>query len=157
MASRFDDIIDRHNTNSIKWDFAVERGKPADVLPMWVADMDFQAPQAVTDALVAAAQHGVFGYSDTKDDYFNAVATWMQRRFGWTIEKQWLIKTPGVVNAFTMAVRAYSKPGDAVLIQPPVYPPMHAAAKTKVVNPVAEGLVLIYFLGDEMYKWVRPH
>ena len=142
MASRFDDIIDRHNTNSIKWDFAIERGKPADVLPMWVADMDFRAPQAVSDALVAAAQHGVFGYSDTKDDYFNAVASWMQRRFGWTVEKKWLIKTPGVVNAFTMAVRAYSKPGDAVLIQPPVYPPMHAAAKTNDRRLVFNELVL---------------
>lgn len=142
MASRFDEIIDRHDTNSVKWDFALERGKPADLLPMWVADMDFRAPQAVTDAIVAAAKFGVFGYSDTKDDYFNAIAAWMQRRFGWTVEKQWLVKTPGVVNAFTMAVRAYSKPGDAVLIQPPVYPPMHAAAKSNDRRLVFNELVL---------------
>ena len=142
MASRFDELIDRHNTDSIKWDFAAERGKPTDLLPMWVADMDFRAPQAVTDALIEAAQHGVFGYSDTKDDYFNALASWMKRRFDWDIEKKWLIKTPGVVNAFTMAVRAYSKPGDAVLIQPPVYPPMHAAAKQNDRRLIFNELVL---------------
>lgn len=142
MASRFDEIIDRHGTDSIKWDFAVERGKPADVLPFWVADMDFRAPQAVTDALMAAAQHGVFGYSDTKDSYFDAVAGWMQRRHGWEVEPSWLVKTPGVVNAFTMAIRAYSKPGDAVLLQPPVYPPMHAATKSNDRRIVYSELVL---------------
>lgn len=142
MASRFDEIIDRHNTNSIKWDFAAERGKPTDLLPMWVADMDFRAPQEVTDALIEAAKHGVFGYSDTKSDYFDALASWMKRRFDWDIEKSWLIKTPGVVNAFTMAVRAYSKPGDAVLLQPPVYPPMHAAVKHNDRRLVFNELVL---------------
>lgn len=142
MASRFDEIIDRHNTNSYKWDFAVESGKPADVLPMWVADMDFRAPQAVTDALIAAAQHGVFGYTGTKRAYFDALATWMKKRFNWDVQEQWLVKTPGVVNAFTMAVRAYTKPGDAVLLQPPVYPPMHASVKSNDRRLVYNELVL---------------
>ena len=142
MASQFDEIIDRRNTSSYKWDFAVENGKPADVLPMWVADMDFRAPQPVIDALVAAAQHGVFGYTGTKRAYFDAIAAWMKKRFDWDIDEKWLIKTPGVVNAFTMAVRAYSKPGDAVLLQPPVYPPMHSAVKTNDRRLVYNELVL---------------
>ena len=142
MASQFDEIIDRRNTSSYKWDFAVENGKPADVLPMWVADMDFRAPQPVIDALVAAAQHGVFGYTGTKRPYFDAIAAWMKKRFDWDIDEKWLIKTPGVVNAFTMAVRAYSKPGDAVLLQPPVYPPMHSAVKTNDRRLVYNELVL---------------
>ena len=143
MTSRFDEIIDRHNTNSYKWDFAVENGKPEDVLPLWVADMDFKAPQAVIDALVAAAQHGVFGYTGTKRPYFDAIAAWMKKRFDWNVEEQWLVKTPGVVNAFTMAVRAYTKPGDAVLLQPPVYPPMHAAVKNNDRRLVYNELVLL--------------
>ena len=142
MASQFDEIIDRHNTDSMKWDFAVEAKKPADVLPMWVADMDFRAPQPVVDAVVAAAGLGVFGYTGTKRDYFDAIAAWMKKRFDWEIDEQWLIKTPGVVNAFTMAVRAYTKPGDAVLLQPPVYPPMHAAVKNNDRRLVYNELVL---------------
>ena len=129
MASRFDEIIDRHGTNSIKWDFAKERGKPEGVLPMWVADMDFRSPQPVIDALADAVQHGIFGYSDTRGDYFDALAGWMHRRFGWEVEPSWVVKTSGVVSAFTAAVRAYTKPGEAVLLQPPVYPPMHSAVK----------------------------
>ena len=129
MASRFDEIIDRHGTNSIKWDFAKERGKPDDVLPMWVADMDFRSPQPVIDALAAAVGHGIFGYSDTGAEYFDALSGWMRRRFGWEIDRSWVVKTSGVVSAFTAAVRAYTKTGDAVLIQPPVYPPMHSAVK----------------------------
>jgi cystathionine beta-lyase len=127
MASQFDEIVDFRNSDSIKWDFAAERGMPADVLPLWVADMDFRSPQVVTDAVVAAAQRGIFGYSATKRDYFDAIAGWMLRRYGWEIEPEWLVKTSGVVVAFSAAVRGCTQPGDAVLVQPPVYHPMHSA------------------------------
>ena len=119
----FDAVIDRKNTNSLKYDFAVERGRPADVLPLWVADMDFRAPAPVLDALHRAVEHGIFGYSDVKSDYFDAVSNWFSKRFDWQTQPQWLIKTPGVVFALAMAIRALTRPGDAVLIQPPVYYP----------------------------------
>ena len=125
----FDQIIDRSNTNSLKYDFAVERGKPADVLPLWVADMDFCAPQPVLNALHKAVDHGIFGYSEVKEDYFRAVSTWFERRFGWKPQPEWLVKTPGVVYALAMAVRALTCPGDGVLIQPPVYYPFFSVIR----------------------------
>jgi cystathionine beta-lyase len=125
----FDAVIDRRNTNSLKWDFAAQRGRPADVLPLWVADMDFPAPQPVLDALQTAVSHGIFGYSDTKKDYFAAVSGWFSVRFGWQTRPEWLVKTPGVVYALAMAVRTLTAPGDAVLIQPPVYYPFFSVIR----------------------------
>jgi cystathionine beta-lyase len=119
----FNAITDRRNTNCLKWDFAVERGRPSDVLPLWVADMDFPAPPAVQEALHKAVSHGIFGYSDTKEDYFQAVSQWFQGHFGWKTQPEWLVKTPGVVYALAMAVQAFTQPGQSVLIQPPVYYP----------------------------------
>ncbi len=123
MNCRFDTVIDRKGTNSVKYDFAKERGKKEDALPLWVADMDFQAPEAVSQALAAAVQHGVFGYSNTKEEYFNAVHQWYLQRFGWDTQRNWLVKTPGVVYAISTAIRALTQKGDAVLIQRPVYYP----------------------------------
>ena len=119
----FDREIDRKNTNSLKYDFAVERGRDADVLPLWVADMDFQAPKPVLDALQNAVSHGIFGYSEVKGEYFDALYRWFDSRFDWQPKSEWLVKTPGVVFALAMAVRALTKEGDSVLIQPPVYYP----------------------------------
>ena len=125
----FDTVIDRRNTDSLKYDFAVERGRPADVLPLWVADMDFRAPQCVLDALQASVSHGIFGYTDTKADYDEAVTGWFGRRFGWKPEAEWLVKTPGVVFALAMAIRALTEPGDGVLVQPPVYYPFYEVVR----------------------------
>lgn len=125
MDKRFDIVTDRKNTNSLKHDFAVENGLPADVLPMWVADMDFKAPECVIEALQNSVNHGIFGYSDLKDDFFDAVAGWFERQFSWSPERQWLVNTPGVVYALATAVRAYSEKGDGVIIQPPVYYPFY--------------------------------
>ena len=141
MRYSFDKITDRKNTDSLKFDFAVERGKPADVLPLWVADMDFPAPQAVLDKLHAMADHGIFGYSDVKDDYYEAVAGWFERRFHWRPEAEWLIKTPGVVFALAMAVRALTEPGDAVLVQPPVYYPFYEVIRVNGRRVVESPLV----------------
>ncbi len=120
----FDRHIERRNTDSLKYDFAVRRGRPADVLPLWVADMDFQTSGFIIDALTQRAQHGIFGYTETREDYFEAVAGWMKRHHGMDLKINWLVKTPGVVFALAMAVRAYTEPGDAVLIQQPVYYPL---------------------------------
>ena len=119
----FDKVIDRHNTNCCKFDLAVKNGYPEDILPLWVADMDFQAPQCVLDALHKAVDFGIFGYSILGDGYFEAVRNWFKDRFDWDVEKDWLITTPGVVFALSTAVRAVTEPGDAVLVQPPVYYP----------------------------------
>lgn len=121
----FDKVIDRHNTNSVKFDAAESMGYPEDVLPLWVADMDFQAPECVRKALQKAVDHGIFGYSILGEDYFAAVSGWFRRRFGWELEKDWLVTTPGVVFALSAAVRAATQPGDAVLVQPPVYYPFY--------------------------------
>lgn len=142
MRYDFDRPIDRRNTNSLKFDFAVEQGRPADVLPLWVADMDFPAPQPVLDALRQRVDHGIFGYTDTKPDYYAALAHWYSTRFGWETEPEWLMKTPGVVFALATAIRALTQPGDAVLIQPPVYSPFYNVVRNNgrklVENPLVE-------------------
>ena len=125
----FDRVIDRRNTDSIKFDFATEFGLPADALPMWVADMDFPAPEPVLKAARAAVDHGIFGYTGVKADYYDAVRGWFERRFGWHTEKEWIVYTPGVVFALSMAVRALTQPDDAIVIQPPVYRPFFQMVK----------------------------
>lgn len=119
----FDTVIDRTHTNSLKYDFAVQRGKPKDVLPLWVADMDFQVSSYIQEALAGSVAHGIFGYSEADGSYFEAVAGWMGRHYGWNVEEPWLVKTPGIVFALAQAVRAFTEPGDAVLLQQPVYYP----------------------------------
>lgn len=119
----FDRIINRKNTNCLKYDFAERRGMPADVLPLWVADMDFETSSYIEDALVERAKEGIFGYSEVQTPYFEAVHDWIKRHHGWETKEEWLIKTPGVVFALAMAVKAYTEPGDSVLIQSPVYYP----------------------------------
>lgn len=123
MAYNFDEVIDRRNTDSLKYDFAARRGMPEDILPLWVADMDFKAPEEVIEALVAKSQHGIFGYSDSREDYFDVLYKWFDDRFDWQIEPNWLVKTPGVVYGVTTAIRALTEAGDGVLIQEPVYYP----------------------------------
>ena len=123
MATDFDKVINRKGTHSLKYDFATVRGKKADILPLWVADMDFQAPKAVRERLFEIVEHGIFGYSDTLEDYFRAVKSWYKRRFDWKIESDWIIKTPGIVFALAMAVKAYTEPGESVLMLQPVYYP----------------------------------
>ena len=125
----FDRQIDRRGTGSLKYDFAVERGKPADVLPLWVADMDFSAPQPVFNALHKAVDHGIFGYSEVKADYFDVVAGWFVQHFSWHPKPEWVVKTPGVVYARAMAVRVLTRRGDSVLIQPPVYYPFFSVIR----------------------------
>ena len=126
MAERnlnFDEVIDRRGTDCLKYDFAVKKGMPANILPLWVADMDFKTSSYVEDAVIERVKHGIFGYSEVQEDYFDPVAGWMERHHNWRVEEGWLIKTPGVVFALAMAVKAYTIPGDAVLIQQPVYYP----------------------------------
>ena len=124
----FDTVIDRRHTKSIKYDFFVERGlvKPGDdasgILPLWIADMDFKTSSFVQDALIRTAEHGIFGYSETQEDYFRILQDFYRRRHNYEIESpRWVIKTPGVMFAIGMAVKAFTNVGDTVLIQQPVY------------------------------------
>jgi cystathionine beta-lyase len=119
----FDEVINRKNTNSIKYDFALRRGKPENLLPLWVADMDFKVSEKILDALHERVNHGIFGYSEVQDEYFEAIRDWMEKKHHWNVESRWLVKTPGVVFALAMAVQAFTDPGDGVMIQQPVYYP----------------------------------
>ena len=119
----FDTVVDRRNTKSLKYDFAKKRGMPEDVLPLWVADMDFKTSSYIQDAVLKQAEHGIFGYSEVKEEYFDIVSGWMKQRYGWEVSERWLIKTPGIVFALAMAVKAFTEPDDCVLIQLPVYYP----------------------------------
>ena len=126
MAERnldFDKIIDRKSTCSLKYDFAKRHGMPEDVLPLWVADMDFATSSYVEDALIERAKHGIFGYSESQTSYFEIVRDWIKRHHNWEVQEKWMIKTPGVVFALAMAVKAYTEPGDGILLQLPVYYP----------------------------------
>ena len=117
----FNQVIPRNHTNSLKYDFAKERGKPEDVLPMWVADMDFQTPPAVREALADKVSHGIFGYSEPDKTYFDILAQWFETRHGWTVDPTTSVRTPGVVFAICTFIHCLTKPGDAILIQEPVY------------------------------------
>lgn len=123
MSYNFDEIIDRRNTDCLKYDFAAERGKPEDVLPLWVADMDFRTAPGIIEAALADASFGIYGYTESKEDYFQAIANWYQIYFDWKVERRWLVKTPGIVFAIGVAIKALTKKGDAVMIQQPVYYP----------------------------------
>ncbi len=129
-GSSFDHVVDREKSNSMKWAIAEKLLTPdefqARPLPMWVADMDFKSPQPVIDALHEAVEHGVFGYpGGAPDSYLDAVIGWQARRFGWEVEREWVMQTSGIITTLKTAVQAFSAPGDSVLIQPPVYAHFH--------------------------------
>ena len=123
MSYNFDTVHNRKNTNSLKYDFASERGKPDDLIPLWVADMDFRAPDEVVSALKEKAEHGIFGYSEPKADYFEALENWFSTRHGWKVDGRKFVQTCGVVFAISALIRTLTDAGDAVLICQPVYYP----------------------------------
>ena len=133
----FDALVNRKNTNCLKYDFAAERGMPEDILPLWVADMDFKISSYIQEALHKQAEHGIFGYSEAKEAYFTALAAWMEKHHNWKVYKNWLVKTPGVVFALAMAIKAFTEEGDGIIIQKPVYYPFSEVISDngrKVVN-----------------------
>ena len=148
MAERnlnFDEIIDRKGTDCLKYDFAVRRGRPKDVLPLWVADMDFQTSSYIEDAVIERTKHGIFGYTEVGEEYFSALAGWQKRHHNWEIRPEWLIKTPGVVFALATAVKAFTEPGDKVLIQQPVYYPFTEVIEDNKRVRISNDL----YLGDD--------
>ena len=142
MSSQFDTIINRKNTNSLKYDFAVERGRDENILPLWVADMDFMVAPEIIEALEKSVKHGIYGYSESKKDYFEAIQKWFLQKHQYSLKEEWLVKTPGVVFAIAQAIRAYTKKGDYVLIQSPVYYPFREMIEVNDRKVAVNSLVL---------------
>ena len=138
----FDEPVDRRNTDCLKYDFAKRKGMPEDVLPLWVADMDFKTSSYIEDALVERAKEAIFGYSEVQTPYFHAVANWMKIHHNWEVKRTWLVKTPGVVFALAMAVKVFTDPGDSVIIQSPVYYPFSEVITDNGRNIVSSDLYL---------------
>ena len=116
MRNDFDELIERRGTGCVKWD-----ENDSDIIPLWVADMDFKAAPAIQEAVRKRAEHGVFGYTVVGDDYYDAVISWFQRRHGWTIRREEILYTTGVVPAMSVAIKALTMPGEKVLILSPDY------------------------------------
>ena len=125
----FDEIIDRKGTNCLKFDKNKTVFGTEDVMPMWVADMDFKTPDFILDAIKKRLEHEILGYSFRSDSYFKSIQQWMKKRHQWAIEKDWITFSPGVVAGLTLAIEALSEPGDKVIIQPPVYYPFFDSVK----------------------------
>ena len=125
----FDKKIERSGTASVKYDLREEIFGNPDVLPMWVADMDFETPQCIRDAVAERVLHPVYGYSIMTEAYFNAFMGWLKRRHQWQIRKEWIVFSPGIVTAINAAVLAFTEPGDRVVVQPPVYFPFFDSVK----------------------------
>lgn len=155
MSFDFDTEVNKFGINSIKWEFIFDaehnavQGDHADarhgdkrLLPMWVADMDFRCPPAVIEAVVERAKRGVFGYAMPTDSYYEAVMSWFARRYGRSIQRDWLVMTPGVVPALNLMVQTYTQPGDKILIQRPVYHPFTFAIVNNGREVVSNSLVL---------------
>jgi cystathionine beta-lyase len=129
MEYDFGKVIDRRNTSCMKWDFVERVFGEKDVLPMWVADMDFEAPKPVIDAIRKRAKHGFFGYSFRSPSFYEAFINWVKKRHEWGIKREWMIISPGGVPSLNLAVMAFTLPGDKVIVQPPIYPPFLSAIK----------------------------
>lgn len=125
----FDALIDRRNTDCIKWDGLKEAYGRDDILPLWIADMDFESSPKIIEAMIDRANHGVFGYPLASAKIFEPFIEWNKRRNNLNIDQEWILTCPGVVTAFTLGILAFTKEGDKVMIQTPVYPPFHSSVK----------------------------
>ena len=137
----FDAVLDRRGTHSLKWDYCQRTFGLDGVIPMWVADMDFEAPPAVVEAIQARAAHGAYGYASTPESFWQSVVGWLARRHGWEVRREWLARSPGVVPALSLCVNAFTRPGDGIAVQPPVYYPFFSAVQNNgrrlVRNPLS--------------------
>ncbi len=137
MKYNFDEIIDRRNTDCVKIEKLKSIFGREDLLPLWVADMDFLSPPAITEALKKRVEHGLFGYTVPSEEYFVSIVNWLQKRHGWQVEKEEITFVPGVVKGFAFAIDVFTQPGDKIIIQPPVYHPFRIVTKSlgrQVIN-----------------------
>lgn len=135
MGGNFDKIVKRKNTKSVKWDL-----KSEDILPMWVADMDFEVAFAIADAIKKRAEHPVYGYTMAGEEYYDAICTWWRKRHDFAINKEWICYSPGVVPAINMLIKALTKQGDKVMMEVPVYHPFFEAIKNNGCNLIQSEL-----------------
>lgn len=156
----FDELIDRTNTNCIKYDGRKVFFGNEDLLPLWVADMDFRTPDFIVEALKKRAEHEIFGYTYRAESYTNSIVNWLKRRHNWEIKPEWITFSPGVVAGLTMAIEALSKPGDGVIIQPPVYFPFFDSVKgtgrEMIENPLKLENGRYYFDLDDLKSKITP-
>ena len=137
----FDEVINRYNTNSLKYDYKERRGMPNDVLPLWVADMDFKTAPEIIDALVEKSKHGIFGYSEPLDGYYDALNNWTTKHWGWTPTNNKIILVPGIVYGICSVINALTNEGDSILINQPVYYPFKESIEDNNRNLVVSNLV----------------
>ena len=133
----FDEVIDRHGTDCLKYDFGMKRKGRDDLLPLWVADMDFRLPDEILDEFHKRIDHGIFGYTDPLDEYFDAMNHWFSTRYGYTIKPEWVTLGAGIVYALGTSVKAFTEEGDAMMVMQPVYYPFSEVIKNdgrKLVN-----------------------
>lgn len=156
----FDELIDRTNTNSIKYDARKMFFGKEDVLPLWVADMDFRTPDFIVDAVKKRAEHEVFGYTFRGESYNQSIVNWLKRRHNWEIKPEWISFSPGVVAGLTMAIEAFSKPSDGVIVQPPVYFPFFDSVKGSgremIENPLKLENGRYYFDLEDLKRKITP-
>jgi cystathionine beta-lyase len=142
MKYNFDKEIDRRGTNSVKWDAMKAYFGSDDLQALWVADMDFETPDFIIDALKKRLDHPVLGYTTVPESYINSIINWQSRRNGWDIRKEWLAYIPGIVKGIGMALEVFTEPGDKVIVQPPIYHPFHLLptrnGREVVWNPLIE-------------------
>ncbi|MGI5914587.1 MAG: aminotransferase class I/II-fold pyridoxal phosphate-dependent enzyme, partial [Bacteroidales bacterium] len=127
MGWNFDEPVSRKGTSCLKYDLAAEVFGKEDIIPLWVADMDFKTPDFILDKFRERIEHGVFGYTYRDDEYYQSIIDWMERRHQWKIKKEWILFTPGVVSALNFAILTFTGPGDSIIVQTPVYPPVFSS------------------------------
>ena len=137
MKYNFDELIDRRNTGAVKTDLCKKMFGTNDLIPLWVADMDFRTPDFIIDAINNRCKHPILGYTVPDEEYFNSIIRWIDARHGWKLERNWLGFLPGIVPGLAFAVNALTQTGDQIIIQPPVYPPF-------IQVPSKNGRELIY-------------
>ena len=140
MSFDWDRTISREGTASVKHDRRAAYFGTADVMPLWVADMDFAVPEAVHQALLERAAHPIYGYSFFPESLYETLIDWLQQRHGWAVQREWIIMAPGVVPSLHAAALAFAEPGQGVIVQPPVYFPFFSSVTTTgrqlVLNPL---------------------
>ena len=170
-AGIFDRTVERRGTSSLKWDYGRKFVGNDGLLPLWVADMDFEAPPEIVEALQARVDHHVYGYTLEPESYFEAAAGWLARRHGWKVPREWMIASPGVIPALVAVILGLTSPGDGVVIQPPVYHPfalrIAANGRRVVENPLTctgetwemdlDGLERVIDAGTRLLILCSPH
>jgi cystathionine beta-lyase len=139
----FDKVIARDGTASVKQDGCVDYFGTSDILPLWVADMDFAAPDAVTRALTQRAENPIYGYTFYPESMVDALISWLKKRHGWTVERDWIVMAPGVVTSLFASVMAFAEQGEGVIVQPPVYAPFFSAVTTNQRRLIENPLILV--------------